>query len=217
MNKSFQAGFAAFSLVGVGYLLFAGLAQIAARYMTASLQQSPLDLRVAPISQARATSCGEAVITMAYNHAHPDAPVSEQAVIEYAAANGYFTETLEPFTSPADMVAIARNYSRDYSSGMVLDSNQALLLLIRKLRAGDPVIIDIRTRLDDPQSGAHFVLVTGISVDPDHRNAITIRHNDPLTGTGESAAWSGADGLWHAWQHNGDPGGSGWWLVMPGP
>ncbi len=33
----------------------------------------------------------------------------------------------------------------------------------------------------------------------------------------ESAPWSGHAGVWNAWQNNGDPGGAGWWLVIPAP
>jgi hypothetical protein len=40
---------------------------------------------------------------------------------------------------------------------------------------------------------------------------------DRLTGTKESADWAGREGVWNAWQNNGDPGGSGWWLVIAPP
>jgi len=69
----------------------------------------------------------------------------------------------------------------------------------------------------DPQSEAHFVVVTGISVDADRNNAVIIHYNDPLTGTQESDEWAGSQGVWNAWRTNGDPGGAGWWLVISPP
>jgi hypothetical protein len=181
------------------------------------LQQDPLNLQVDGIRQARGTSCGEAVIAMVYNYAYPQAPISEQDVIEYAAAQGYYTEDFPPFTSPANMVKIADYYADDISMGRVINSGQGLALLIRKLRNGEPIIIDVFSNLKDPQSEAHFVVVTGISVDANRGNAIVIHYNDPLTGTKESADWAGNEGVWNGWQNNRDPGGSGWWLVIAPP
>jgi len=96
-------------------------------------------------------------------------------------------------------------------------SGSGLALLIRKLRNGEPIIIDVFSNLKDSQSEAHFVIVTGISVDPNRENAIIIHYNDPLTGTKESADWAGNEGVWNGWQNNRDPGGSGWWLVIASP
>jgi hypothetical protein len=184
-------------------------------YQAGSLKQdTPIILPVPPIAQSQATSCGEAVIVMAYNYAHPETPLSEAEVIAYATANGYFTEELEPFTSPANMIKITKNYTGDYSSGHVTNASQGLALLIRELRSGDPVIIDILTRLDDPTSGAHFVVVTGIARDLNDPTIITVYYNNPLTGLNEAAPWDGETGIWHAWQNNPDPGGEGWWLVL---
>jgi hypothetical protein len=112
------------------------------------------------------------------------------------------------------MVNIARNYADDVSTGTVKNSSEGLSLLIRRLRAGEPIIIDVLSNFNDPESEAHFIVVTGISVDPARGNAIIIHYNDPLTGTKESADWSGSEGVWNAWQNNGDPGGSGWWLLI---
>lgn len=182
----------------------------------ARLQQEPLNLAVDVIWQSRGTSCGEAVITMVYNYAFPQAPMTEQEVIDYAAAHGYFTEGIPPFTSPANMVKIAEHYADDVSTGAVTNSGQGLALLIQKLRSGDPVIIDVLSNFHDPESEAHFIVVTGMSVDPNRENAVVIHYNDPLTGTKEAADWAGGQGVWNAWQNNGDPGGSGWWLVISG-
>jgi len=190
---------------------------MAGQYSLSQLRQDPVNLDVPIIRQSRGTSCGEAVIAMAYNYAFPQTSISEREVIEYAEANGYYTEDLAPFTSPRNMVKIAEYYADEISTGTVISSNQGLALLIQKLRNGEPVTIDVLSNFGDPQSEAHFVVVTGISVDPNGDNAILIHYNDPLTGTEESGDWAGKQGIWNAWQNNGDPGGSGWWLVISPP
>lgn len=205
------------SLICIGGLLLLGLTQIYGPYSTSRLQQYPLSVQVDAIQQSRGTSCGEAVITMAYNYAYPQNRITEQQVIDYAVSQGFYTEDLAPFTSPANMVKIARFYADDISTGNVINSNQGLMLLIRQLQNGEPVIIDVLSQFSDRQSEAHFVVVTGISVDASRGNAIVIRYNDPLTGKNESGNWAGREGVWNAWQKNGDPGGSGWWLVIPPP
>jgi len=198
-------------------LLYAGFTQVTGQTSISRLQQDPLNLQVAVMRQSRGTSCGEGVIAMVYNYAYPQTPISEQEVIDYAAGHGYYTEDFPPFTSPANMVKIAHYYADEISTGHVTNSGQGLALLIRKLRNGEPVIIDVLSNLNDPQSGAHFVVVTGISVDQNRENAVVIHYNDPLTGTKESADWAGNEGVWNAWQNNTDPGGSGWWLVIAPP
>ena len=151
---------------------------------------------------------------MIYNYTYPETPISEQQVIEYATANGYYTPDLYPYTSPANMVKIARYYADPVSSGNALSPRQGLALLADNLRRGDPVVIDVLSNFSDPESEAHFVVVTGLSVDPARQNVVMIHYNDPLTGTKESADWLGDQGVWNAWRTNGDPGGSGWWLVI---
>ena len=205
------------SLIAIGALALVGFRQMIGKYSLARLQDNPLNLQVPIVKQSSGTSCGEAVIAMAYNYAYPETPISEQEVIEYATAHGYFTPDVAPFTSPANMVKIARNYTENISSGTVTNSSQGLSLLIQSLRRGEPVTIDVLSNFSDPQSEAHFVVVTGISVDPQRGNAIVIHYNDPLTGTKKSADWSGSAGVWNAWQNNADPGGSGWWLVISPP
>ena len=201
-------------LIGVGALALAAFSQMLQQSSIARLQQEPLDIQVEAIQQSKSTSCGEAVIVMAYNYSHPQTPIHEQEVIEYATTQGYFTEEIPPFTSPANMLKIARYYTDKISTGTVLSSNQGLLLLVRRLHAGEPVIIDVLSNFRDPGSEAHFILVTGISIDPNRENAIVIHYNDPLTGTQEIDDWSGREGVWNAWQNNGDPGGPGWWMVI---
>jgi hypothetical protein len=201
-------------LIGIGALALAAFSQMLQQSSITRLQQEPLDIQVNAIQQSKTTSCGEAVIVMAYNHGHPQAPIQEQEVIEYATVQGYFTEAVPPFTSPRSMVKIARHYADKVSTGTVLTSNQGLLLLIQRLSAGEPVVIDVLSIFSDPDSEAHFILVTGISTDLSRENAIVIHYDDPLTGTEESDDWSGREGVWNAWQNNGDPGGPGWWMVI---
>jgi len=205
------------SLIAMGALALIGFTQMIGKYSISRLQHEPLSLQVEVIQQSRGTSCGEAVIAMAYNYAYSQTPITEQEVIEYATAHGYFTESVSPYTSPANMVKIARNYTEHVSSGTVTNSSGGLSLLIQRLRRGEPVTIDVLSNFSDPDSEAHFVVVTGISVDPQRGNAIVIQYNDPLTGTKESADWSGSAGVWNAWQNNADPGGPGWWLAISPP
>lgn len=214
MEEKKRARLKIIALIALGTLALAAFSQMIQQSSIARLQQEPLNIQVDAIQQSKSTSCGEAVIVMAYNYAHPQTSIHEQEVIEYATSQGYFTEGIPPFTSPANMVKIARYYANKVFSGTVLSSNQGLLLLIERLRAGEPVIVDVLSDFSDPTSEAHFILVTGISTDPSREHGILIYYNDPLTGTKETDDWSGDEGVWHAWQNNGDPGGAGWWMVI---
>jgi peptidase C39-like protein len=202
------------SFLCIGGLLLIGFTEAFGQYSISQLQNEPVNLPVPVLKQSRGTSCGEAVIAMTYNYAYPTTSITEQQVIEYAAANGYFTEDLSPFTSPANMVKIAEYYTGDVSAGTALSAAQGLSLLSQKLHNGEPVIIDVLSNFSDPQSEAHFIVVTGISFDPGRNNAVIIHYNDPLTGTQKADDWEGNQGVWNAWRTNGDPGGSGWWLVI---
>jgi len=201
----------------IGGFAYIGFTQIYGPYSVAQLQEEPLNVQVPVMQQLRGTSCGEAVITMVYNYAHPQTPIYEQDVIDYATAEGYFTEAVSPYTSPANMVKIARYYAEAVSTGTVINSGQGLSVLIRNLRKGKPVIIDVPSDFADIESEAHFIVVTGISVDPNRGDAVVIHYNDPLTGGYASADWTGDEGVWNAWRNNVDPGGSGWWLVISPP
>jgi len=203
-----------YSWILIGVVAYVGFTLLDRQYSVSQLQQVPLSLQVAPILQMRSTSCGEAVIAMVYNHAYLQTPITEQAVIEYATAQGYFTEGIAPYTSPVNMVNIAEYYAKNSSTGTVKTSSDGLALLIKKLQSGEPVIIDVLSNFTDPQSEAHFIVVTGLSVAPNQGNAIMIHYNDPFTGTEEITAWAGNEGVWNAWRNNGDPGGAGWWLVI---
>lgn len=203
--------------LSVAGLIIVGFTGVAGQLSTAKLQQEPILLDVPAMRQALSTSCGEAVIAMTYNYANPQTQITEQQVIEYATTNGYYTPDLPPWTSPSNMVKIAENYADAVSTGRVFAARQGLDMLIRNLRRGDPIIIDVLTIFSDPESDAHFIVVTGVSVDPNRNNAVVIHYNDPLTGTKGSADWEGSQGVWNAWQMNDDPGGAGWWLVIPTP
>ena len=176
-----------------------------------------MNLPVKPILQSKVTSCGEAAITMAHNYAYAETKISEQEIVAFAAREGYYVEDRTPFTSPQDMVKVAENYTDTVFTGSVTTVDEGMKLLIQNLTHGDPVIIDILSRLYDPESGAHFVVVTGLAIDVKNPNKTRIYFNDPQTGTNRSAYWLGIEGVWNAWKNNGDPGGSGWWMVMASP
>jgi hypothetical protein len=115
------------------------------------------------------------------------------------------------------MVEIAEHYADTVTTGRVKTADEGLALLTEKLTGGDPVIIDSRARLYEPGSVAHFVVVTGLEINEKNPNKTKIRFNDPLTGTNRWGYWLGIEGVWDAWQSNGDPGGAGWWMVIPSP
>ncbi len=174
----------------------------------------PIQLQVEPLQQRKITSCGEAAIVMAYNYAHPESPLDELDVIAFAMDNSYYVDNRRPYTSPANMVRIAKHYTKGVRRGRVTTPEQGLELLFQKLYADQPVIIDIWTYLNIPYSDAHFVVVTGISMHSQKEGVYIIHYNDPLTARSESARWDGSGGIWEAWQNNGDPGGSGWWMTI---
>ncbi len=174
----------------------------------------PIQLQIKPLQQKKITSCGEAAITMAYNYAYPDSPLEELDIVAFAMDNGYYTDDRRPFTSPVNMVVIGQHYTDKIDSGTVTTPEQGLALLFENLHKNTPVIIDIWTYLDIPYSDAHFVLVTGISQHPHIEGAYIIHYNNPLTARNESARWEGRNGIWNAWQNNGDPNGSGWWMTI---
>jgi hypothetical protein len=217
MNKSIRASVTILALVCIGTLLYSAFAPLSEKYLIRQIKQDSLILPVEPIQQRKITSCGEAAIVMTYNQAYPKNPLKEMNVIAYATEMGYYLDDRPPFTSPTDMVKIAKYYTDEVSSGRVITQAQGLALLVQKLHKNEPIIIDVLTRLDDPQSGAHFVVVTGISIDKDNGNTIIIHYNNPLTARNESASWAGTGGIWNAWQNNGDPGGSGWWMTIRAP
>jgi len=206
-------------MIPVLILLSSGFTSLQENYWDRQLREhGRMNLPVRATRQAKLTSCGEAAITMAFNYAYPESRVTEAEVIDYAAGEGYYLEHKFPFTSPENMVRIADHYSANtVSTDWVKNSDEGLSLLVGKLTGGDPVVIDIVTRLDDLDSGAHFVVVTGLEYDPANPNATKILYNDPQLGRNRSSSWLGVEGIWNAWQNNGDPGGSGWWMVIASP
>ncbi len=214
IKKLAIAAFLLLALIGISSPVYSAIARADEDSLGQRLQKEPLLLDVPPLKQARVTSCGEAAIVMTYNFIHPKSPLTEETVIAYAKAQGYFTEDKIPYTSPVNMVKIARHYGGSILSGRVLTSNQGLALLARRLEEGMPVIIDVRTRLEDPEATAHFVVVNGLSMRAGEEGTVIIHYNDPQTGRRETAPWEGEAGIWNAWQNNDDPGGSGWWMVI---
>ena len=126
---------------------------------------------------------------MAYNYANPETPMLEEDVIKFAVEEGLFTERRWPFTSPEDMVEIASHYAPGVRTGNVTTQEEGLALLMEQLREGEPVIIDVLVRMYDPDFAPHFILVTGISVDPKKGNAVMIHYNDPLSGKAWATRW----------------------------
>jgi hypothetical protein len=217
MKKSVRTSLLIIGLASIGALLYSGFAPLSEAYVLRQVQSALLILPVQPIQQKRITSCGEAAIAMSYNYAYPNNPIRESDVIAYATQMGYFTADRPPFTGPTNMVKITENYTDEVTSGRAVTQQQGLLLLFQKLQNNEPIIIDVLTRLNDPTSGAHFVVVTGMSIDQSHEDAIIIHYNNPLTARSEAAPWSGTEGIWNAWQNNGDPGGAGWWMTIRAP
>ncbi|MCL4530665.1 MAG: C39 family peptidase [Chloroflexi bacterium] len=216
MKKSLAARLAFWGLLCIGALSSSGFTSTSDNYWTWELEHGKLNLPAKAILQSEYTSCGEAVITMTHNYAYPEAQISELDVIDYASSQGYYTARRAPFTSPENMVKIASHFANTVSAGAADNADDALAFLTQKLTSGDPVIIDIRTRLYDPTSSAHFVVVTGMSIDK-NPNWTKIYFNDPLTGTNRWGYWLGVEGVWDAWQNNGDPGGRGWWMIISSP
>ena len=208
-----------FSLLTIGALVTSAFIPAADEsYWARQLRlHGEMNLPVDVLRQSRPTSCGEAVIVMAYNYAYPETPLTEEEVIDYAVGAGYYTERKFPYTSPENMLKIAENYAGVVQTGAVMDKDAALDLLLDKLTGVDRILIDVLTLLYDPDSGAHFVLVTGIAYDPQKPNDTRIYYNDPLTGENRANYWEGGEGIWNAWQNNGDPGGAGWWMAIPSP
>ena len=66
------------SLIAIAALALAGFRQMYGQYSISRLQQSPLNLDVPLVKQLTGTSCGEAVIAMAYNYAYSETPLQEQ-------------------------------------------------------------------------------------------------------------------------------------------
>src|SRR5215207_6107650 len=185
-------------VLGLGGLALGGFTQLRGQSSTEQLAREPILLQVPVFQQAEGTSCGEAVIAMTYNYAHPDTPIREAQVIQYATENEYYTPGIYPYTSPANMLKITKYYTNDFSSGKAYTASQGLAVLLKHLRDGEPIIIDVLSDFSDPESEAHFIVVTGIATDPSRNNAVVIHYNDPFTGTKKMDDWAGGQGVWNA-------------------
>jgi hypothetical protein len=217
MKLSLSKRLVIINLLCIGALLSSGFVPIreGGYWERKLLKEGKMNLPVEAILQLKYTSCGEAAIVMAYNYAYPESKLTEQEVIDYAEEQGYYTPRKYPFTSPENMVKIAEHYADMVSTGAVDNADEALDFLTETLTGGDPVIIDILVDLERPDSGAHFVVVTGIDIT--NPKAVKIYYNDPLMGGNRWSYWHGSEGIWNAWQNNGDPGGKGWWMVIASP
>jgi RHS repeat-associated protein len=178
-----------------------------------------VNLPVKPITQDNGSSCGPATITMAYNYAHPNAPIEQQKLIStfssYPNPNQPWYVEFDPnhiYTSPDNMVNIARyETGTGYSTGQVTNEGEGLSRLANELLSGHPVIIDVTTVMGDTASGTHFVVVTVMSSDSNNGNTAIIKFNNPLSGLNEPSNWNN---VWKSWNGNSDPNGQGWWLVI---
>src|SRR5512139_4056420 len=101
----------AFALVAIGGPVYTGVARMDENAIGQRVDEQPLHLIVRPVRQSEVNSCGEAAILMAYNYANPDTTLNEGLIIDYSKSMGYYTRDRFPFTSPANMVKIARNFS----------------------------------------------------------------------------------------------------------
>jgi hypothetical protein len=96
-------------ILNFGLFPFPG--QIAGAKPFMSVAGVSINLPVQPLKQMKLTSCGEAVIAMAYHYAYPKTSVNERDILTYAEAQGYYNEKKWPFTSPANMLKITRHYT----------------------------------------------------------------------------------------------------------
>jgi transposase len=116
-----------FSLICIGgFFLYAIFSQLMGQASISRLQRDALNLQVAMVQQSRGSSCGEAVIAMVYNYAYPQTPISEQEVIDYAAAHGYYTEDFPPFTT------VQYYFYQWRAVGLWASINHDLLMLARE-------------------------------------------------------------------------------------
>ena len=60
------------SLIALGALALVGFTQAIGKNSISRLQSHPLILDVPIVKQSSGTSCGEAVVAMAYNYAYPE-------------------------------------------------------------------------------------------------------------------------------------------------
>jgi RHS repeat-associated protein len=170
------------------------------------------------------TYCGQAAFAMAWNFKHPESEVTFDNLKLLADDRGFHTEN-EPYTSPKQMQAMAEMFATRNNSALPISNNidtsnkdAALSFLINELSNGNPIIIDVTTKIGNPSkriNDAHFILITGYNP-----NTNEIEYNDPYGYQNDKIDWnpgiyqkSFVD-IWRSWSGNLDPGGQGWFMVV---
>ena len=179
-----------------------------------TLQQDPLP----------SSNCGETSIAMAYDFAH-NSNMTVKNATDDATNWGLYTKNNPPFTSTAQMVSIAQHYAGDTQSGHVdaNDPEAGMKLIMGQIQKGNPVIVDYSehpsaTNTDLDANHAHYVVVTGFSIDSRKDEQLSITYNDPEYGKSTTTDWKTFQNTWY---HNndynipGDNAGNGWWMVIP--
>jgi Peptidase_C39 like family len=182
-------------------------------------------LPVPLIPQPTDTSCGPTSFIMAWDTVHPDQPLSLDVAIRTALRNRWLFDwdPQQVYMSPEHLGQLAAFYAGRGGypmpeSGVIdlsaKDDTPALAFLRQQLSQGKPVIVDAMEIFFKIHSGSHFLVVTGISA-----NNTFITVNDPfgyLSPTTHKArrATLPWDVFKFLWQHNGDPGGQGFYLIV---
>src|SRR5690349_20023712 len=160
---------------------------------------------------------------MAWNYAHPDKALVMADVIAKATLEGWYVnpDPAGVFTSPAHMSDMAAYYAGQHAeqgpdTGQMTDADQALMFLSSQVYMGHPVVTDVNTIMGDPDSPAHYVVVTGVSL-----TQRLVYYNDPYgyiaPGSHEAAEKSADwDVFWNSWINNGDDNnqGNGWYMIV---
>ena len=161
-------------------------------------------------------ACGPTALAMVIDY-NSENPIGAQAVIDYAIEHRLYDPTGEmydpSFTSPAHLYQLAQHYGTP-RQGWVQPNNSAdaLRTLLKHLRQGHPVIVDVTVKIEsnDLHPDAHYVVVTGIA-------GRKVYLYDPY-GLGKkeiqrTVDWN--DFFW-AWMNNSDEpyGGIGWWMIL---
>jgi hypothetical protein len=168
-------------------------------------------------------TCGEAAFLMAWNYMHPNKALEMNDVIATASQEGWYInpDPAGVFTSPAHMVDMATYYAgqqgeQSPETGQMTDSEQALMFLFSQVILGHPVVADVNTIMGDPESPAHYVVVTGVSL-----TQRVVYYNDPygyIAPGSHQAAEKSADWtiFWNSWINNGDDNnkGNGWYMTV---
>lgn len=236
MNNKFARSFKLFFFLGVILIMSTAAVILPERklsgvatypdFLTAIVATSDAteNLTDVPLySQPTAETCGETAFVMAWNYIHPDKALDIREVISFATQEGWYvpSDPAGVYTSPSHMYDMGNYYAGQHGSpspevGHMTDSQQALTFLFSQMMLGRPVIVDVTTIIDDIDSAAHFVVVTGVSL-----TDATIEYNDPYgyiapdkhQANQERVKWST---FWNSWRNNGDNNGegNGWYMIV---